>query len=115
MARKKADGKMTKADAVRAALTAGVDKPADGAAYVKEKFGLEVSPQQFSTYKSIANKKAGKAPGRRGRRAAVTPMAVPSPVGSGPVGLATSVEAIKVLVDTYGVEQVVSIARLFGK
>jgi hypothetical protein len=73
-----------------------------------------VTPQQFSTYKSLANKKAGKAPGRRGRKRGVM-TAAPKPPGEGPSGLATSVEAIKVLVDAYGVEQVVSIARLFAK
>ena len=49
MARTKADGKMTKADAVRAALAAGVDMPAEGSAHIKEKYGLVVTPQQFST------------------------------------------------------------------
>jgi hypothetical protein len=116
MARKKAHGKMTKADAVRAAIAEGVDMPAEGAAYVKEKFGLDVTPQQFSTYKSIAKKKAGKAPGRRGRKpgAPASTAAVNSST-NGPAGLAIQVEAIKSLVDLLGVEQVVSIARLFGK
>lgn len=111
MARKKGGG-MTKAEAVRQTLAEGIDTPADGVAYVKEKHGLDITPQQFSTYKSIAKKKAGGTPAKRGRRAAA-PAAAPTP--SAPAGLATSVEAIKVLVEQYGVEQVVSIARLFGK
>jgi hypothetical protein len=113
MARKKADGKMTKADAVRAALAAGVDMPAEGSAHIKEKYGLDVTPQQFSTYKSIANKKAGKAPGRRGRKSGAAVAAKSST--NGPAGLALQVEAIKSLVDQLGVEQVVSIAQLFRK
>jgi hypothetical protein len=40
---------------------------------------------------------------------------VPAPVSSRPAGLAISVEAIKTLVDQYGVDQVVSIAQLFAK
>jgi hypothetical protein len=115
MARKKADGKMTKADAVRAAIADGKDMPAEGSSHIKEKYGLDVTPQQFSTYKSIANKKAGKAPGRRGRKPGAVAASAAKSTTNGPVGLSTQVEAIKTLVDTLGVEQVVSIAQLFRK
>lgn len=40
---------MTKAEAVRHALVEGIETPADGVAYVKEKHGLELTPQQLST------------------------------------------------------------------
>src|SRR3954468_20398166 len=81
---KKKNGGPTKADAVRQALKEGVESPQDGVAYVKEKFGLEITAQQFSTYKSIEKKKgngggngvrSGKAPARRSGR-----LPVPAPI-----------------------------------
>lgn len=126
MARKKAESEatatapeaaasITKADAVRAALADGADSPADGVEYIKTKFGIEITPAHFSSYKSQEKAKAGKPPGRRGRAPRATAAPASAPSANGPVGLASSVEAIKKLVDQYGVEQVVSIARLFGK
>jgi hypothetical protein len=99
MARKKAECKMTKADAVRAALAAGVAMPAEGSAYVKEKYELDVTPQQFSTYKSIANKKAGKAPGRRGRKPSAAAAPTNGRSGGNPADLA---RGVKQLIQQFG-------------
>jgi hypothetical protein len=99
MARKKADGKMTKADAVRAAIADGKDMPAEGAAHIKEKYGLDVTPQQFSTYKSIANKKAGRAPGRRGRKAVTAAATSNGRSGGNPADLA---RGVKQLIQQFG-------------
>src|SRR5947209_2227612 len=81
---KKKDGGTTKADAVREALKEGKDSPQEGAAFVKEKFGLDITPGQFSTYKSLEKKRAGKggsrstgsgeAPARKSAR-----LAIPAP------------------------------------
>jgi hypothetical protein len=49
---------MTKAQAMDAALAAGAGMPADGVAYVREHFGLDVSNKQFSTHKSLVRQKA---------------------------------------------------------
>src|SRR3954465_7440146 len=92
MAKKKAGGQPTKADAVREALKEGVESPQDGVAYVREKFGLEITAQQYSTYKSIEKKKAagGKAAnGRRrgGRRKADRPI-----IGAGNNGTGNAVD-----------------------
>lgn len=136
MARKKADAeptaeaalatteKVSKADAVRAALSEGADTPPEGIAFIKAKFGIDITPAHFSSYKSqekarLAKKAAGGVPARRGRAPKGAPATVavvaPSPSSNGPAGLAIQVEAIKSLVDMLGVDQVVSIARLFGK
>lgn len=119
MARKKeqaeeagTEAKMNKADAVRAAIADGMGSPEEGVAYILKKFGLEVTKPQFSTYKSLDKKRGGKKTTRAPRAAASTPAAVPS---NGSIGVAGSVEAIKSLVDQLGADQVVSIARLFGK
>lgn len=44
--------KMTKAEAVRQAIAAGADKPTEGVKFIKEKFGLTVTPAAFSANKS---------------------------------------------------------------
>jgi hypothetical protein len=115
-----AGAKINKADAVRAAIAEGVDMPEEGVAYILKKFGIEVTKSQFSTYKSLDKKRDGatdkKKPGRKPTQpapAAVAP--TPKPSSNGSSGLAIQVEAIKTLVDTLGVDQVVSIARLFAK
>lgn len=59
MPRKKADAspvdgegsmfpKISKTDAVKAALEAGIEKPKAGVAYIKETFGIEMTPSHFS-------------------------------------------------------------------
>ena len=49
---------VTKSQAMDAAMAAGADMPAEGVAYVKEHFGLEVSNKQFSTHKSMVKQMA---------------------------------------------------------
>lgn len=125
MAKKKADPdaadqpvggqKVSKADAVRAALAAGMDKPQEGVAYIKGQFGLDLSTQMFSSYKSQEAKRAGQGR-RRGRPARVIAGNGKSETnGHGPAGLATQIQAIKTLVDKLGADQVIGIARLFEK
>lgn len=116
------NGSMTKGDAVHAALAAGFDQPEEGIAYIKKQFDIDMTRPQFSTNKSLIKKKDGesgpKKPGRQPRAAApavAAQMLAPKPSTNGAAGLAGSVEAIKSLVEQYGVEEVVSIARLFGK
>ena len=54
--------KLSKADAVRRAIADGVDSPSEGVAYVRSKFGIEITNQQFSTVKFQDKKKGGKKP-----------------------------------------------------
>lgn len=115
MAKKKPDdapqeagnGSMTKADAVRAAVAEGKLKPQDGCAWIKEKFGIDITPQHFSSYKSSEAKKTG-APGRRGRkpREAAAVVATPNgaPVATG--GAVDLAKQLKGLVTRYGADEV---------
>jgi hypothetical protein len=107
--------KITQRAAVQRALDAGKDRPADGVAYVKEQFGITLNKGAFSTIKSQLNKAGGtaKASGRRGRPAGATAAAKPSANGS--LDIAMQMEALKVICDQLGVDQVVSIAKLFAK
>lgn len=97
MARKKDDGTISKAEAVRQTLAAGVTKPKEASAYIQQTYGLEVKPQVFSAYKSLDKKKkkkgGRKAPGR----------AVAGGAADSPVELA---RGVKQLVATYGADAV---------
>src|SRR5947208_3486632 len=62
-------GRITKSEAVRRALADGVDQPADGVAYIRDNFGLEIGPQHFSAVKATEKKKGEAAPkGKPGRK-----------------------------------------------
>lgn len=50
---------MNKTEAVKAALAEGVNKPLKGVEFIKSKFGIDITPQMFSAYKSGMKKKAG--------------------------------------------------------
>jgi len=71
MAKKKnAAASMSKMEAVKRALADGKDSRAEGIAYVKETFGIELSPNHFSNYKSKIlaggkKKRRGRPPGKK--------------------------------------------------
>src|SRR3954470_15638168 len=44
--------KMSKTDAIRAAVAEGHESPADGVDFIKKRFGIELSKQHFSATKS---------------------------------------------------------------
>ncbi|HEX4610530.1 MAG TPA: hypothetical protein VH092_20240 [Urbifossiella sp.] len=137
MARKKADTeaeptaeaapteKITKADAVRAALAEGIDTPDEGIAFILKRYGIEMGKPMWSSYRSQekarqAKKAGGGTPARRSRAPKAEAAPAPAPAASSPsrngsIGVAGSVETIKSLVEQYGVDEVVSLARLFGK
>jgi hypothetical protein len=104
--------KMTKSDAVRAALAQGVDKPEEGVAFIRDRFGLEVTNAQFSTYKSLARAKGkvGRKGARKGHGVGATPKH--HTVGNGLVEV-DDLEAVKGLVAKIGADQVKRIAGLF--
>jgi hypothetical protein len=103
---------MSKTAAVKAAIAEGVDKPADGVSYVKEKFGVDITAQYFSIIKSQA-KKVGK---KAKRMSKPTSDALPSssvkPSANGKHNVATSLATIKKLVDELGVDQLKEIVEL---
>jgi hypothetical protein len=84
--------------------------PQEGVAYIKEEFGLDISAQMFSSYKSQQGKKNGTARGRRGR----PPRTVATSTGgtssqrnsSGGSGAAELARQVKALVTRYGAAEV---------
>ena len=96
---------MSKADAVRAALKEGKKKPAEGVAFIKEKFGIDIGPQMFSAYKS-----AGKRTGR-GRKVTVTGNGIH---GRGLGGALDLVVGVRQLIDKHGADKVVEMANVLA-
>jgi hypothetical protein len=109
---------ISKKEAVKRALAEGVQGPAEGADFIRKRFGLEMTPQHFSTYKSSLKSAAGKPPARRGRKPG-------RPAGGegdevAPVARKSSGDAVeaarevKELCERYGSDTVRGLSELFG-
>jgi hypothetical protein len=112
---KTAEGKepMKKTDAVRQALAAGVDNPTEAVAHIKKEFGIDITTQQFSTYKS--NLKAKGASSRAGRR---TGKRSGTEIGNGRttrggIDVVDAATAVKELCGQIGADKVKRLAGLF--
>lgn len=98
---------ISKADAVRDALKVGYDKPLAGVAFIKEKHGLDITPQVFSSYKTNEGKKGS------GASVAVK-VGNGKPSKNGHAGNPFAVaHDVKALVNKYGVEHVKAAVALF--
>ena len=118
------EGAVNKAQAARAALDAGYEKPQQAVSYIKNTFGIEMTPTHFSAVKSqMKGKEESGAPkGKPGRKPKAASQAVegylapppkPKAAGSQP-DLLAAMEAMKPLVDSLGKEQVKRIVDLLG-
>lgn len=110
-----AAGKITQKEAVKKAIAAGKDSPADGVAYVKEQFGITLNNGAFSTIKSQLKKASGTnvSAGKRGRPSGAKAAPAAKPSANGVPNMALQIEAIKTLCASLGVDQVKQIAELF--
>ena len=102
---------VSKARAVREALSAGMDSPGEIADFAKSNFGLEIPKMRASAYKAQV-KARGSRPAKRGRppKSASHPRIVPAGEGD----LLDALEAMRPLVASLGVEKVKSHAELLG-
>jgi hypothetical protein len=110
---------MSKADAVRAALSEGIEAPQEAVAFIKHRFGIEMGAQHFSSVKSQQKKREGAPAARRGRKpkqAAADGYVAPPPrpAASGGSDLLDAMEAMKPLIAQYGADQVKRIVDLLG-
>lgn len=110
---------ITKVEAVKNALAAGKESPADGTEFIKSNYGIEMNPQHFSSVKSQLKKKEGTAkPGRKPRAAsrAVEGYVAPPPkiVPTGEGDLIDALERMKPLVASLGAEKVHRLVDLLG-
>ena len=134
MAKKKADAattengeaaapvekKITQRVAVTETLDSGIESPTEGVAYIKDKYGIEMTTQGFSTLKTQIRKASGGGSTKKAARASLTskkaaPVAAATKASAHAAGVAQGVETIKGLCQQMGVDQVVHIAQLFAK
>jgi len=117
MAKKAADGKISKADAVRAALKAGHDMPQAASEYIKTTFGLDVAPQVVSTYKSIDNKRKGKKVRKKAdpSSALVSKPATKTASNGHLANPADLARGVKSLVEQFGAEAVKDMTKVFAE
>lgn len=123
-------GKVTKAAAIRAAIAAGKDSPDEGIAFIRDRFGLDVSKQHWSASRSqfkrkegLGGPKAARAPRKAKQatasegvptpapRARTAPAAQQAPASES--GMISDLAAVKALVKRLGAQQVKEIADLF--
>lgn len=117
----KAPGPITKAEAVRRALAEGIDNPTEGVALIKDRFGLDMDPNTFSSYKSQERTRRAKK-GRRKRKSGKKPKQVAPPAAeqprqtssrSKPENIIEAVATVKQLVRRYGASTVRAMVDLF--
>ena len=112
--------KLTQKEAVKQALAAGKESPADGVAYVKEQFGITLNNGAFSTLKSQLKKGSGKGStrGRKPGRPAASANGASRTGGSSSSGKAANpadlARTVKALVNQYGAEAVRDMASVFA-
>ena len=110
---------MSKAGAARAALADGVVVPKEASIYIKRKFGIDISPQQFSAEKSRLKLRAGgvnplsnQDSSGKGFDGYLTPPSKRSAPGE--ADLLIALEAMKPLVAQLGPEKVKRMVDLLG-
>ena len=117
------DGKaITKSAAASEAIAQGIESPQKASAFIKERFGIDISPQHFSAVKSqIKKKEASSAPkAKRGPKPksaeAAKDYLAPPPKNpaSGEPDLLAVMEAMKPLVSSLGADKVKRIVALLG-
>jgi len=96
-------------------MAAGVTMPVKGVAYIKEKFGLNLKPQQFSNYKNYMRTQQGKKPRHKAKPATVTAPVPPKPQPKTTGSPLEAARQVKELVDSYGPDVVRGLVDLFAK
>lgn len=95
------DGKkVKKADMVRAAIAAGHATGKPGCAYIKDQFGVDVTPGTFAATKAQINRREGDSPSLR----AIPTARASSTLASGgiPPGFGADVKSLKELIEQVG-------------
>jgi hypothetical protein len=92
---------ISKAEAVRQAMSQGLDAPGDIADYIQSKYGLVMPKTQISSYKAQAKARARRKGSREKAKATTASQ------------LLEDIETVKGLVDKLGADQVKRLADLF--
>jgi hypothetical protein len=114
--------KMSKTDAIRAAMAQGIESPGDGVDFIRRRFGLEMSKQHFSATKSKL--KSAEDMKESAPQAAPKAATKPQPVGNyqtppeQPAGrdanLLDALDQMKPLIAQYGPDHVKRMVDLLG-
>lgn len=91
---------MKKADMVRAAIAAGYATGKPGCAYIKEHFGVDVTPGTFAATKAQMNRREGESPRPRASSMAQTSSVLAS--GGIPPGFGADVKSLRELIEQVG-------------
>lgn len=102
-------GNISKTEAIRRALAAGIESPKAVVVWVKEQFGLDVVPTVVSTTKSLLAKKAGTSVHVASRRPTAVRPTAPVSGGGDTIQL---VRSLKELVAQYGAAEVVKMTQV---
>lgn len=110
--------KVTKGEMVRQAIEGGASMPTEGVAWIKEKFGVAMKPNNFSNFKSTLSKASGsvarqpQAQGGAGSSVAKKPAARRAGGGDG-VGIRLEeLATLRTLVDRVGARGVAEAVSL---
>ena len=119
--------KMSKTDAIRAAVAEGIESPGDGVDFIRSRFGLEMSRQHFSATKSKLRSMVAVGASKGGARKSAPTTAAkrkPEPVEDyqtppeQPAGrdgnLLDALEQMKPLIAQYGPDHVKRMVDLLG-
>ncbi len=116
--------KMSKTDAIRAAMAEGIESPGDGVNFIRRRFGLEMSKQHFSATKSKlksmegATKAAPKAAPKSVTKRKQEPVGDYQTPPEQPAGrdgnLLDTLEQMKPLIAQYGPDHVKRMVDLLG-
>lgn len=102
---------MTKADAMRAALRAGVESPTAASQYIRNRFGIEVSRSHFSAFKCNERKAGNSETPGAAKGDPTLPLRLEA-IDDG--DLLIALEMIKPLVASLGADKVKRIVDLLG-
>jgi hypothetical protein len=112
---------MTKAEACRAALAAGIEDADKAQAFTLSKFGVEIKATDFALYKSKSKKGAPPAatkgkPGRKPKAAVVEGYVAPptKPKSAGEPDVLLALETVKELVGQFGADKLKRMVDLMG-
>ena len=116
--------KMSKTDAIRAAVAEGIESPGDGVDFIRRRFGLEMSKQHFSATKSklksmegaktSAPKAAPKSAAKRKPHPVEDSQTPPERSAGRDGGLLDALEQMKPLIAQYGPDHVKRMVDLLG-
>jgi hypothetical protein len=112
---------ISKSEAARQAIAAGLDSPEEATNFIRKQFGIEMSKAHFSAVKSQVKAKAAEGtpapkgkPGRKPKAASGDVTLPTKPRAAGETALIESLETLKPLIAHYGATKVKRLVDLLG-